>query len=108
MGYYCYVSKKGNRSLFFAHKACMVDRRSVEALLLKGNILLDMKKLQDAMNHFREAVVLAPHRYETHKVHIFLYPSVIREIIEDLEPDNQLILYFHISIIDKISATNLK
>jgi anaphase-promoting complex subunit 7 len=68
MGYYCYVSKKGNRSLFFAHKACMLDRRSVEALLLKGNILLDMKKLQDAMNHFREAVVLAPHRYETHKV----------------------------------------
>ena len=59
MGYYCYVNKKGSRSLFFAHKACMVDRRSVEALLLKGNILLDMKKLQDAMNHFREAVVLA-------------------------------------------------
>ena len=59
------------RSLFFAHKACVLDRRNVEALLLKGNILLEMKKLQDAMNHFREAVVLAPFRYETHKVPLY-------------------------------------
>jgi hypothetical protein len=26
----------------------------VEALLLKGNVLLDLKKLADALNHFRE------------------------------------------------------
>ena len=41
--------------------------RHVEALLLKGNVLLSMKKLQDSMNHFREAVAIAPYRYETHK-----------------------------------------
>jgi anaphase-promoting complex subunit 7 len=72
------VNYKNNfcRSLFFAHKACTLDRRNVEALLLKGNILLDMKKLQDAMNHFREAVVLAPHRYETHKVILFKMSAI--------------------------------
>ena len=26
-----------------------------------------MKKLNDSMNHFREAVTIAPYRYETHK-----------------------------------------
>ena len=42
--------------------------RNVEALLLKGNVLLDLKKLPDAMNHFREAMQIAGHRFEAHKV----------------------------------------
>jgi hypothetical protein len=32
------------------------DTRNVEALLLKGNVLLDLKKLADAMNHFRHTI----------------------------------------------------
>ncbi len=35
--------------------------------MLKGNVLLDLKKLPDAMNHFREAMLVAPYRYELHK-----------------------------------------
>ncbi len=67
MGYYSYVNKKGAKAMYFGHKAIVLSPRSVEALLLKGNLLLDMKKLMDAMNHFREAVQIAPYRYETHK-----------------------------------------
>ncbi len=67
MGYYCYLNKKGSRAVYFAHKACMSNQRSVEALLLKGNVLLDLKKLPDAMNHFREAMLIAPYRFELHK-----------------------------------------
>ena len=48
-GYHCYASKKGSRAVYFAHKACMIQPKNVEALLLKGNVLLDMKKLQDAI-----------------------------------------------------------
>lgn len=66
-GYHCYAAKKGTRAVYFAHRACMLQHRHVEALLLKGNVLLSMKKLQDSMNHFREAVAIAPYRYETHK-----------------------------------------
>lgn len=83
MGYYCYANKKGSRAVYFAHKACMLQHTSVEALLLKGNVLLDMKKLQDAMNHFREAVQVAPYRYETHKglVDCYLAQSRHREAV---------------------------
>ena len=35
----------------------LVDTRNVEALLLKGNVLLDLKKLADAMNHFRDIIL---------------------------------------------------
>merc|ERR1719339_54745 len=55
MGHFCHLNKKSPRAVYFAHKACLLDTRNVEALLLKGNVLLDLKKLPDAMNHFREA-----------------------------------------------------
>lgn len=61
----------------------MLHNRSIEALLLKGNVLLDLKKLQDSMNHFREAMQLAPHRYELHKglVDCYLAQSRHREAV---------------------------
>lgn len=67
MGYYCYLNKKGNRAVYFAHKACLMDQRNVEALLLKGNVLLDLKKVHDALSHFREAMGIAPYRYDLQK-----------------------------------------
>ena len=76
-GYHCYASKKGTRAVYFAHKACMIQPKNVEALLLKGSVLLDMKKLQDAHTHFREAVLTAPHRYRIPKV---LYKAYIKHI----------------------------
>ena len=82
-GYHCYAAKKGTRAVYFAHRACMLQHRHVEALLLKGNVLLSMKKLQDSMNHFREAVLIAPYRYETHKglVDCYLDQSRHREAV---------------------------
>jgi anaphase-promoting complex subunit 7 len=68
MGHFCHLNKKSPRAVYFAHKACLLDTRNVEALLLKGNVLLDLKKLPDAMNHFREALQIAGHRFEAHKV----------------------------------------
>ena len=48
--------------MYFGQKACMMHSKSIEALLLKGNLLLDMKKLHHAMDHFREAVTVASYR----------------------------------------------
>lgn len=54
----------------FFYKACSINPRSVEGLLLKGSLLLELKKLQEAVMHFREAMQIAPHRFEPHKVGI--------------------------------------
>ena len=40
MGYYCFLAKKGSRAVYFAHRACMLANRSVEALILKGEIVI--------------------------------------------------------------------
>ncbi len=39
----------------------------MEALLLKGTALLELKKITDSISHYREAMRLEPHRYEAHK-----------------------------------------
>ena len=49
------------------YQALNYDSRSQEALLLKGSALLDLKKTQDAIVHFREAIRIAPYRFEAHK-----------------------------------------
>ena len=78
LGYYCHLTKKSPRAVYFAHKACLLDPRNVEALLLKGRVLLDLKKLSDAINHFREAVQLARHRYEAHQGLVECYLGLSR------------------------------
>ena len=40
--------------------------RNVEALILKGMALVDIKRVDDAIVHFREALRLAPKRFEAH------------------------------------------
>ena len=67
VAHYCHLNKNYKRAVYFAHKACLIDTRNVEALLLKGNMFLDLKKYRDAMNHFREAFQIAPTRYEVHQ-----------------------------------------
>jgi len=79
MGHFCHSNKKSPRAVYFAHKACLLDTRSVEALLLKGQVLLDLKKLPDAMNHFREALQLAPHRFEAHRGMVDCYLGLSRQ-----------------------------
>lgn len=43
-----------------------MDSFNIEAYLLKGSALLELKKSQDASLHFQEALRLAPHRYEAY------------------------------------------
>jgi len=79
MGHFCHLNKKSPKAVYFAHKACLLDTRNVEALLLKGQVLLDLKKLPDAMNHFREALQLAPHRFEAHRGMVDCYLGLSRQ-----------------------------
>lgn len=71
IGYYCMANRKVikavPKAVYFAQKAYTIGNRNVEALLLKGSALLELKKIQDAASHFREAVTLAPYRFEAHK-----------------------------------------
>lgn len=78
MGYYCQLSKKTTKAIYFAHKACSINPRSVEGLLLKGTLLLELKKLQEAVMHFREAMQIAPHRFEPHKGLVDCYLAMHR------------------------------
>lgn len=79
MGYFCHLTKKSPKAVYFAHKACLLDPRNIEALLLKGRVLLDLKKLPDAMNHFREALGFAAHRFEAHKGLVDCYLGLSRQ-----------------------------
>ncbi|KAK4298424.1 hypothetical protein Pmani_029230 [Petrolisthes manimaculis] len=78
MGYYCQFSKKTTKAIYFAHKACSINPRCVEGLLLKGTLLLELKKLQEAVMHFREAMQIAPHRFEPHKGLVDCYLAMHR------------------------------
>ncbi len=51
----------------FCFQAYTIDSRCLEALLLKGTALLELKRHQEVLQHFREALRVAPHRYEAHK-----------------------------------------
>ncbi|CAL4082270.1 unnamed protein product [Meganyctiphanes norvegica] len=78
MGYYCHLTKRITKAIYFAHKACSINPRSVEGLLLKGSLLLELKKLQEAVMHFREAMQIAPHRFEPHKGLVDCYLAMHR------------------------------
>jgi len=78
MSYLSFVTKKSHRALYLAQKACQLNVRNVEAMMLKGTILLEMKKLQESVSHFREALKIAPFRYEAHKGLIDSYLALHR------------------------------
>lgn len=48
-------------------QAYLIDNRNLEALIVKGAGLMEMKRYQESIMHYREAVRMAPHRYEAHK-----------------------------------------
>ena len=58
-----------------------MNPRNVEALLLKAAIFLDLKKYQDAVVHYREAMHLSPYRFEAHEglVNCYLAMHRLRE-----------------------------
>lgn len=52
--------------LLCAEQALSLDSRSIEALSLKGLALMEVKKTPEAVSHFREALRLAPYRFEAY------------------------------------------
>lgn len=66
IGYYSLITRKANRAVYFAHKANSLDPFNIEAYLLKGTSLLDLKQTQDSALHIQEAMRLAPHRFEAY------------------------------------------
>ncbi|XP_067683037.1 anaphase-promoting complex subunit 7-like [Haliotis asinina] len=80
MGYYSLMcitkpKERAARAVYFAQKAYQIDPRSIQALILKGTALLELKKIHDATLHFLEAVRLAPHRFEAYNGLIECYLS---------------------------------
>ncbi|XP_070572262.1 anaphase-promoting complex subunit 7-like [Ptychodera flava] len=67
MGYYCAVTKKPTRAIYFAQKAFTIDSRNAQSVILKGSVLKECNKTSEAILHFREAIRIAPHRFEAHK-----------------------------------------
>lgn len=57
LGNYMYVNKKYDKALYFGHQACTLDKRNVEALLLKTRTLMQNQKYQEAAMHCVEAQV---------------------------------------------------
>lgn len=62
LGNYMFALKEYERAAYFGQQACTMDRRNVEAFLLKANTLLQMKQYQDAASHCTEALQICPYR----------------------------------------------
>lgn len=78
LSYLLYTNGTLTRAAYPAQKACFLSPRNVEALVLKGTILYDLKKYQDAAAHFREAFQVAPYRYEPHRGLVDCYVAMHR------------------------------
>lgn len=68
-------------------QAYSLDNLSVQALVLKGSALLDMKKGPQAMQHFQEAVRMAPNRFEAYQglSLMFLQDVTCQNMTEELK-----------------------
>lgn len=62
LGNYMYVCKKYDKALYFGHQACMMDKRNVEALLLKANTCVQMGRYQEGALQCVEAQACNPRR----------------------------------------------
>ncbi|XP_074641940.1 anaphase-promoting complex subunit 7-like isoform X2 [Tubulanus polymorphus] len=78
LGFFCMATRKTTRAVYFAQKAFTLDNSNEQALLLKGHGLLELKRTQEAILHFREALKLTPYRYEVHKGLVESYVSCFR------------------------------
>ncbi|KAL7301170.1 hypothetical protein TKK_0006141 [Trichogramma kaykai] len=67
MAYALFALNKLNRAHSIATQAMNISPTNIEAVILRGNILIEQKKFQEALQHFRQALQLKPLRYEAHK-----------------------------------------
>lgn len=78
ISYLLLAMKNYSKALYMAQKACNKDPKNVEPLILKGTIMSDLKRYQDAITHFRAALQLSPSRCEPHAGIIECYKSLNR------------------------------
>nr|XP_019533517.2 anaphase-promoting complex subunit 7 [Aedes albopictus] len=78
MAQYLFSTAKYDKAVYFVQKACFLNPKNAEALILKAEILLQLKKYQEAIAHLRFAQQFAPYRYEVHKVLVDTYLNMNR------------------------------
>ena len=81
MAQYLYSTAKYDKAVYFVQKSCFLNPKNAEALILKAQILLQLKKYQEAIAHLRFAQQFAPYRYEVHKglVETFIQMNRLRD-----------------------------
>uniref|UniRef100_A0A182N6V6 Uncharacterized protein n=1 Tax=Anopheles dirus TaxID=7168 RepID=A0A182N6V6_9DIPT len=67
MAQYLYATCRYEKAVYFVQKACFLNSHNVEALVLKAEVLFQVKKYQQGIAHLRYGQQLAPYRYEIHK-----------------------------------------
>lgn len=72
MGYHMFVNDKYDRAAYFGQQACQLNRRNIEALLLKAATFMQINKYQEASYHYREALQCCPYRLVTNQNHIII------------------------------------
>lgn len=78
MAYALYAARKFGRASTLIVQAINLNPYSIEAIILWGNIFIELKKYQEALHHFRKAALLKPHRYEPHKGLVDCYVGMHR------------------------------
>ncbi|XP_015592871.1 anaphase-promoting complex subunit 7 [Cephus cinctus] len=67
MAYALFAARKLSRANTFTAQAMILSPNNIEAIILRGNIMIEQKKYQEALYYFRQAMQLKSHRYEPHK-----------------------------------------
>lgn len=78
MAQYLYSTAKYDKAVYFVQKACFLNPKNAEALILKAEILLQLKKPSEAIAHLRFAQQFAPYRYEVHRCLVDTYINMNR------------------------------
>uniref|UniRef100_A0A182VQD6 Uncharacterized protein n=1 Tax=Anopheles minimus TaxID=112268 RepID=A0A182VQD6_9DIPT len=78
MGQYLFATGKYEKAVYFVQKACFQNSRNVEALVLKAEVLFQVKKYQQGIAHLRYGQQFAPYRYEIHKALVDNYLNMGR------------------------------
>lgn len=75
-GYLMLVNKTYERATYFGNQALVLDKKNVEALLLKANAFFQLNKYNEAIRNGDEVRQIAPHRFEGHKIVVDCYMAM--------------------------------
>ncbi|KAF5291187.1 hypothetical protein FQA39_LY14429 [Lamprigera yunnana] len=78
MGYHMYINSKYERAAYFGQQACLLNKRNVEALLLKAATFMQLNKYHEASLHYGQALQYCPNRFESNYGLVQSYISMNR------------------------------